>query len=192
MKPFFRGVIGTVCHCLFSSFGQECPDHSSEASSAKERSPCKEAIADGAWFVDRLPEKGIPSVSLRRLVPEGQFLGCKDWEVSGCCDDHRRLEPGQLFVAVAGARPGYDGHRFVREALDRGAAGVVLERPCALAGRLQVVVPDTRAAYARICQALSGEEPVAGHLELVAEGQEFEVRIVTARPPPLWAKSFPA
>ena len=133
------------------------------------------------WFVDRLPEKGIPSVSLRQLVPEGQFLGCKDWEVSGCCDDHRRLEPGQLFVAVAGARPGYDGHRFVREALDRGAAGVVLERPCALAGRLQVVVPDTRAAYARICQALSGEEPVAGHLELVAEGQEFEVRIVTAQ-----------
>ena len=71
------------------------------------------------WFVDRLPQRGIPSVSLRRLLPEAQFVGCADWEVSGCCDDHRRLDPGQFFVAVPEARPGYDGHRFVREALER-------------------------------------------------------------------------
>jgi UDP-N-acetylmuramoyl-L-alanyl-D-glutamate--2,6-diaminopimelate ligase len=109
------------------------------------------------WFVDRVPQRGIPSVSLRRLLPEARFVGRMDWEVSGCCDDHRRLEPGQLFVAVPEARPGYDGHRYVREALDRGAAGVVLEHPCPEAGRLQVVVPDARAAHSRICQALSGD-----------------------------------
>jgi UDP-N-acetylmuramoyl-L-alanyl-D-glutamate--2,6-diaminopimelate ligase len=109
------------------------------------------------WFVDRVPQRGIPSVSLRRLLPEAQFVGCMDWEISGCCDDHRRLDPGQLFVAVPEARPGYDGHRFVREALDRGAAGVVVEHPCPEAGRLQVVVSDARAAHARICQALSGD-----------------------------------
>jgi len=77
--------------------------------------------------------------------------------VSGCTDDHRRLEPGQVFVAAREAQPGYDGHLFVREALERGAAGVVLERPCAEAGRLQVVVPDAMAAYARICHALAGD-----------------------------------
>ncbi len=109
------------------------------------------------WFVDRLQERGIPSVSLRRLLPGAHFVGGMDWEVSGCCDDHRRLDPGQLFVAVPEAKPGYDGHRYIREALDRGAAGVVLERLCPEAGRLQVVVPDARAAYARICQALSGD-----------------------------------
>jgi UDP-N-acetylmuramoyl-L-alanyl-D-glutamate--2,6-diaminopimelate ligase len=109
------------------------------------------------WFVDRVPQRGIPSVSLRRLLPEAQFVGCMDWEISGCCDDHRRLDPGQLFVAVREARPGYDGHNFVREALDRGAAGVVVEQPCPEAGRLQVVVVDARAAHARICQALSGD-----------------------------------
>ena len=109
------------------------------------------------WFVDRLPQRGIPSVSLRRLLPEAQFVGCADWEVSGCCDDHRRLDPGQVFVAVRGARPGYDGHAFVREALERGAAGVVVEHPCPDAGRLQVVVPDATAAHARICQALAGD-----------------------------------
>ncbi len=109
------------------------------------------------WFVDRLPQHGIPSVSLRLLLPEAQFVGCADWNVSGCTDDHRRLEPGQVFVAAPQAQPGYDGHLFVREALERGAAGVVLERPCDLAGRLQVVVPDAMAAHARICQALAGD-----------------------------------
>ncbi len=109
------------------------------------------------WFVDRLQERGIPSVSLRRLLPGAHFVGGMDWEVSGCCDDHRRLDPGQLFVAVPEAKPGYDGHRYIREALDRGAAGVVVEQLCPEAGRLQVVVPDARCAYARICQALSGD-----------------------------------
>ena len=109
------------------------------------------------WFVDRLAQRGIPSVSLRRLLPEAQFVGCADWEVSGCTDDHRRLDPGQVFVAVRGARPGYDGHAFVREAMDRGAAGVVVEHACPEAGRLQVIVPDAMAAHARICQALAGD-----------------------------------
>ena len=45
----------------------------------------------------------------------------------------------------------------MRAALERGAAGVVLERPCPEAGRLQVVVPDGVAAHARICQALAGD-----------------------------------
>jgi UDP-N-acetylmuramoyl-L-alanyl-D-glutamate--2,6-diaminopimelate ligase len=107
------------------------------------------------WFVDRLPHRGIPSVSLRRLLPEAQFVGCPDWEVSGCTDDHRRLDPGQVFVAIRDPR--YDGHAFVREALERGAAGVVVEHPCPEAGRLQVVVADARAAHARICQALAGD-----------------------------------
>lgn len=107
------------------------------------------------WFAHRLPHRGIPSVSLRRLLPEARFVGCPDWEVTGCTDDHRRLDPGQVFVAVRDPR--YDGHAFVREALDRGAAGVVLEHPCPEAGRLQVVVDDSRAAHARICQALEGD-----------------------------------
>ncbi len=109
------------------------------------------------WFVDRLPQRGIPSVSLRRLFPEATFVGCADWEVTGCSNDHRRLEPGQVFVAIREPEPGYDGHVFVREALDRGAAGVILERPCPEAGRLQIVVPDAVAAYARICHALAGD-----------------------------------
>lgn len=106
------------------------------------------------WFVDRLPQRGIPSVSLRRLLPEARFVGCHDWEVSGCTADSRRLDPGQVFVAVRGSR--HDGHAFVAQAMERGAAGVVAEEPCPEAGRLQVLVPDARAALARLCHALAG------------------------------------
>src|SRR5947209_6261299 len=107
------------------------------------------------WFVDRQPQQGIPSVSLRRLLPEARFLGRGDFEVSGCTADSRRLDPGQVFVAVRGGR--HDGHEFVAQAMERGAAGVVVEQPVPEAGRLQVVVPDSRAAHARLCQALAGD-----------------------------------
>ena len=109
------------------------------------------------WFVDRLPQRGIPSVSLRRLLPEAQFVGCRGL---GGLRLHRRSSPagpGPGLRRGPEARPGYDGHAFVREALERGAAGVVVERPCPEAGRLQVVVPDAMAAHARICQALAGD-----------------------------------
>jgi UDP-N-acetylmuramoyl-L-alanyl-D-glutamate--2,6-diaminopimelate ligase len=107
------------------------------------------------WFVDRPHERGIPSVSLRRLLPEARFIGCPDWHVSGCTDDHRRLDPGQVFVATRSPR--YDGHAFIREALERGAAGVIVEEPCADAGRLQVVVADSHVALGRLCHALAGD-----------------------------------
>ena len=107
------------------------------------------------WFVDRQPQQGIPSVSLRRLLPEARFLGCEDFEVSGCTADSRRLDPGQVFVAVRGER--HDGHLFVTQAMERGAVGVVVEHPVPEAGRLQVVVPDSRTALAKLCQALAGD-----------------------------------
>jgi UDP-N-acetylmuramoyl-L-alanyl-D-glutamate--2,6-diaminopimelate ligase len=45
----------------------------------------------------------------------------------------------------------------VAQALERGAAGVVVERFCPEAGRLQVVVPDARVALGRLCHALAGD-----------------------------------
>ncbi|MEO6811200.1 MAG: Mur ligase family protein [Isosphaeraceae bacterium] len=106
------------------------------------------------WFVDRSAQRGIPSVSLRRLLPEARFVGCRDLVVSGCSADSRRLDPGQVFIALRGNR--HDGHQFVDLALERGAAAVVVERLCPTAGPLQVVVPDSRQAHARLCHALAG------------------------------------
>src|SRR3984957_1321722 len=66
---------------------------------------------------------------------------------TGVSIDTRTLEPGDLFVALAGER---DGHEFVAAALERGAAGVLASRPVAGAA---VVVPDTLKALERMGEA---------------------------------------
>jgi UDP-N-acetylmuramoyl-tripeptide--D-alanyl-D-alanine ligase len=55
---------------------------------------------------------------------------------TGVSIDTRTLEPGDLFVALAGER---DGHDFVSQALAKGAAGALVTRPVDGAG---VVVAD--------------------------------------------------
>lgn len=61
--------------------------------------------------------------------------------------DSREVLPGGLFFALRGAR--LDGHRFVGDAVRRGATGVVVERPVeAPAAVAQVLVADSwRALY---------------------------------------------
>jgi UDP-N-acetylmuramyl-tripeptide synthetase len=46
--------------------------------------------------------------------------------ITGIQDDSRAVEPGNLFVAVKGLR--VDGHDFVRQAIERGAVAVAVER----------------------------------------------------------------
>jgi len=55
----------------------------------------------------------------------------------GVSIDSRSIEPGDLFIALAGAR---DGHDFIPMALEQGAAGVLASQPGA--GQ-RVLVPDT-------------------------------------------------
>ena len=55
----------------------------------------------------------------------GASCGVADRPVEGYSIDSRSLAPGQLFFAIRGPR--FDGHQFVGQALDRGAAGAVVE-----------------------------------------------------------------
>ncbi|MBI4716060.1 MAG: UDP-N-acetylmuramoyl-tripeptide--D-alanyl-D-alanine ligase [Nitrospirae bacterium] len=56
----------------------------------------------------------------------GRFLGgSRGGTVSGVSIDSRTLREGDLFVALRGER--FDGHDFLAAALDRGAAGVVIQ-----------------------------------------------------------------
>ncbi len=120
---------------------------------------------------------GTPSVSLRRLLSEATFVGGRDWDVSGLSSDARTIEPGQVFVALRSAEG--DGHDLVGLALERGAAGVVVERPCIEPGRPQVVVPDTRVAHARLCHALLGDP--AAQLDVVGVAGTREAEAIGAR-----------
>jgi len=74
----------------------------------------------------------------------GQLAG-PGWAATGVSIDSRTLVPGDLFVALSAAR---DGHDFVAQALDRGAAAaMVSRRPDGVAaGAPLLVVPDVAAA----------------------------------------------
>jgi len=67
--------------------------------------------------------------------------------VSGVSIDSRTVERGELFFAIAG--PSHNGHEFLENALDRGAAAVVVERgrrlPDAIAVPVIGVEDTTRA-----------------------------------------------
>jgi UDP-N-acetylmuramoyl-tripeptide--D-alanyl-D-alanine ligase len=52
--------------------------------------------------------------------------GDPETKFKGLTTDSRNVKPGELFWALKGDR--YDGHNFVREAADRGVAGVVVNR----------------------------------------------------------------
>jgi UDP-N-acetylmuramoyl-tripeptide--D-alanyl-D-alanine ligase len=69
----------------------------------------------------------------------GGTLRGPDVPVTSVATDSRLVRPGGLFVALAGERA--DGHAFVTDALGRGAAGAVVQRPGS--GAPVIEVPDT-------------------------------------------------
>ncbi len=64
-------------------------------------------------------------------------------EITGLAYDSRAVEPGSLFFCVTGFQR--DGHDFAAQALARGAAALVVERPLGLEAP-EVIVPSARAA----------------------------------------------
>ena len=70
-----------------------------------------------------------------------------DMEISSISYDSRTLEPGALFVALPGDKT--DGHRYIAQALERGAAAVLCQVPPAQPGPY-LVTRDTRLALALV------------------------------------------
>jgi len=98
--------------------------------------------------------------SLRRadLLVEADVLP----EVTGISTDSRSVTPGLLYVAVRGSQA--DGHRFIPDALARGAAGIVVEARQQMPAP-QVVVRDGRRAALVLAREWFGDP--AGDLQLV-------------------------
>jgi UDP-N-acetylmuramoyl-L-alanyl-D-glutamate--2,6-diaminopimelate ligase len=74
-----------------------------------------------------------------------EVVGPTPAQVLDLAYDARHVAPGALFFCVPGSRA--DGHDFAREAVDRGAVALVVERTLAV-GVPQLVVRDARAAMA--------------------------------------------
>ncbi len=101
---------------------------------------------------------GSPTLALLLRGVEGALLrGGREQSAEGIAiaevrDDSRRVQRGDLFVAVPGAQA--DGRRFIADAIARGAAAIVLEGEhpeelAAFAGTV-VEVANARGALARI------------------------------------------
>ena len=71
----------------------------------------------------------------------------KDITFMGANIDSRKLQPGQLFVALVGER---DGHDYIPMAMEKGAAAVLCSRPC---GDIPaIIVEDPRLALGDIAR----------------------------------------
>jgi UDP-N-acetylmuramoyl-L-alanyl-D-glutamate--2,6-diaminopimelate ligase len=89
-------------------------------------------------------------VTLRELIGEG----APAVEISGLAYDNRSVTPGTLFFCVRGFK--VDGHDFAPDAVERGAAALVVERPLGL-GVPEVVVADVRATMAEVAARFHGD-----------------------------------
>ncbi len=98
-------------------------------------------------------------MTLRDLLGEGPA----DVRITGLAFDNRRVEHGDAFFCV----PGFtrDGHDFAPDAVQRGAAALVVQRPLEL-GVPEVVVEDVRSAMAVAAARFFGDPtarlPVVG------------------------------
>src|SRR2546421_11252894 len=76
----------------------------------------------------------------------GRLLrGSPEVSLSALFTDSREVKPGGLFVALRGEQQ--DGHGFIPQAIERGAAGILCEQPPqAIDDAAVIVVADTRQA----------------------------------------------
>src|SRR3954453_12840957 len=90
---------------------------------------------------------------LPELIP-----GASDVEITGLAYDNRAVAPGTLFFCVVGFTR--DGHDFATDAIARGAAALVVQRPLGL-GVPEVLVDDVRGAMAPAAAAFHGDPTAA-------------------------------
>ncbi|MCQ4346037.1 UDP-N-acetylmuramoyl-tripeptide--D-alanyl-D-alanine ligase [Pseudomonas stutzeri] len=78
---------------------------------------------------------------------KGRLAGA-DAFFDGVSIDSRSIEPGQLFVALSGAR--FDGHDYLEQAASKSAAAALVEHEVEEVELPQLVVADTRKALGQL------------------------------------------
>ncbi|MCD8117143.1 MAG: UDP-N-acetylmuramoyl-L-alanyl-D-glutamate--2,6-diaminopimelate ligase [Oscillospiraceae bacterium] len=87
-------------------------------------------------------------------IPIQEASASLDADIRDICYDSRRVMPGDLFVAVEGLKS--DGHRFIRSAIEKGAAAVLCQRRPE--GDIPyILTPDSRRALALVSAAFFGQ-----------------------------------
>ncbi|MFA7257196.1 MAG: UDP-N-acetylmuramoyl-L-alanyl-D-glutamate--2,6-diaminopimelate ligase [Kiritimatiellales bacterium] len=92
---------------------------------------------------------------LLTAVETVEISGDTSCDITGIVYDSRRAVPGSLFVALHGEKA--DGAAYVEDAIQRGAAAVVSQTPCASGGSFPCVqVADARLALAKLAGRFFG------------------------------------
>ena len=91
-------------------------------------------------------------------LPQSRVLSGHAGIISGIQIDSRAVQAGDIFVALRGEHT--DGHRFVRDALARGAAAIVVDAPVEggqTCDAAVVLVPDTKRALSALAASFYGD-----------------------------------
>lgn len=88
---------------------------------------------------------------LNATMAGGDSPAAADKNFTGIAVHSKRVEPGQIFVAISGTKE--DGRRFADEAIARGAAALVTQTPLEISAVPQIRVSDARAALADLAAA---------------------------------------
>jgi UDP-N-acetylmuramoyl-L-alanyl-D-glutamate--2,6-diaminopimelate ligase len=97
---------------------------------------------------------GVEIEALIRALAPRDVIGARPVEIGDLSYDSRSVIPGAAFFCVRGER--VDGHTLAWEAIENGAAALVVERELE-AGVPQLVVDDVRAAMAVAADAFFAE-----------------------------------
>ena len=81
------------------------------------------------------------------VVLDARLVGA-DAVFSAVSTDSRKIEPGQLFIALTG--PNFDGHAYLAAVAAKGAVAVLVEREVVGVELPQLVVADTRVALGQL------------------------------------------
>ena len=84
-----------------------------------------------------------------------QISGTIDCDINGISSDSRKVNPGNLFIALRGGQE-QDRHEFVEHAVQRGAIALVVEKPLKIKVP-QVIVRNSRTCLSHIAQQWYGD-----------------------------------
>ncbi|OGP76457.1 MAG: UDP-N-acetylmuramoyl-L-alanyl-D-glutamate--2,6-diaminopimelate ligase [Deltaproteobacteria bacterium RBG_16_49_23] len=92
--------------------------------------------------------KLLEGVEIKKIVGETRK------EIEGIACHSRQVGKNFLFAAIRGREA--DGHRFIEEAIEKGAEAILLEEGPEVNGRTAIFVPNSRRALARVASTFYG------------------------------------
>jgi UDP-N-acetylmuramoyl-L-alanyl-D-glutamate--2,6-diaminopimelate ligase len=99
----------------------------------------------------------VTLMELAAVLPGAEILpSARGLEVARVTADSRSVRPGDVFVAIRGAR--FDGLDYASDAIRRGAVAVIADRPAPAGTPVAwIAVADARKALARMAARVNGE-----------------------------------